>query len=212
MGWGVGVTPRPLFTPWKYPVPIVQEVWWAPDLVWTGVENLAPTGMRSPDRPARSQSLYRLSYPAHRQDYWVIFKFLTTNPEIVAACLKIIHWRGNCLGHFLAPSLNGRLIFAAGKIWLADIPKLFGWVGKKFIYHFQVFSQYWEKQLSASLLSGLSVCLSVRPSVCLSARLSFCIEHFGTYCKDFHTIWYLIIFRSRVEKTQDSLTCYKNNA
>ena len=28
-------------------------------------ENLAPTGIRSPDRPARSQSLYRLSYPAH---------------------------------------------------------------------------------------------------------------------------------------------------
>jgi len=28
-------------------------------------ENLAPTGIRSPDGPARSQSLYRLSYPAH---------------------------------------------------------------------------------------------------------------------------------------------------
>jgi hypothetical protein len=26
-------------------------------------ENLVPTGIRSPDRPARSQSLYRLSYP-----------------------------------------------------------------------------------------------------------------------------------------------------
>ena len=33
--------------------------------VWTGAENLAPTGIRSPDRPARSQSLYQLSYPAH---------------------------------------------------------------------------------------------------------------------------------------------------
>jgi hypothetical protein len=28
------------------------------------VENLAATGIRSPDRPARSQSLYRLDYPA----------------------------------------------------------------------------------------------------------------------------------------------------
>ena len=27
-----------------------------------GAENLAPTGIRSPDRPARSESLYRLSY------------------------------------------------------------------------------------------------------------------------------------------------------
>jgi hypothetical protein len=61
-----GVTSRPLFTPGKDPVPIVQEAGWAPGPVWTGVENLTPTGIRSPDRPARSQSLYRVSYPAHR--------------------------------------------------------------------------------------------------------------------------------------------------
>jgi len=59
------VTSRPLFTPGKDPVPIVQEAGWAPGLVWTGAENLAHTGIRSPDRPAHSQSLYRLSYPAH---------------------------------------------------------------------------------------------------------------------------------------------------
>ena len=64
-GWGVSVTPRPLFTFGKYTIPIVQEAGWAPGPVWTGTENLAPTGIRSPDRPARSQLLYRLSYPAH---------------------------------------------------------------------------------------------------------------------------------------------------
>ena len=63
-GWGVSVTPRPLLTPGKDPVPIVQEPGWAPGAVWTGAENPPPTGFRSPDRPARSQSLYRLSYPA----------------------------------------------------------------------------------------------------------------------------------------------------
>ena len=62
-GWGVSVTPRPLFTRGKNPVPIVQEDGWTPGPVWTGEENLAPTGIRSPDRPARSHSLYRLSYP-----------------------------------------------------------------------------------------------------------------------------------------------------
>jgi hypothetical protein len=36
--------------------------WWATKLVWTGAENL-PTGIRSPDRPPRSGSLYGLSYP-----------------------------------------------------------------------------------------------------------------------------------------------------
>jgi len=51
------------FTPGKDPVPIVQEVGWASEPIWIGAENLAPTGIRSPDRPARSESLYRLSYP-----------------------------------------------------------------------------------------------------------------------------------------------------
>jgi hypothetical protein len=63
--WGVSVTSRPLFTPGKDPVPIVQDAGWAPCPVWTGAENLFPTGIRSPDCPAPSQSLYRLSYPAH---------------------------------------------------------------------------------------------------------------------------------------------------
>jgi len=58
-GWGVSVTPRPLFTPVKDPVPIVQKAGWAPGSVWTGAENLAPPpGIRSPDSPARSQSIF----------------------------------------------------------------------------------------------------------------------------------------------------------
>ena len=64
-GRGVSVTPWPFFIPGKDPVPIVQEAVWAPGPVWTGAENLATTGIRSPDRPARSQSLYRPRYPAH---------------------------------------------------------------------------------------------------------------------------------------------------
>ena len=78
--WEVSDTPRPLFTPGKDPVPIVQEAGWAPGPVWTGAENLAPTGIRSPDRRARSQSLYRLSYRAH-----------TVNKVIFSlACFQII--------------------------------------------------------------------------------------------------------------------------
>jgi len=57
--------PRPLFNPGKDPVPIVQEAEWAPGPVWTGAENLAPTGIGSLNRPARSQSLYLQRYLAH---------------------------------------------------------------------------------------------------------------------------------------------------
>jgi hypothetical protein len=62
MGW-LAPHPRPLYPRERDPVPILQKAWWAPGPVWTAAENLAPTGIRSPDRPARSESLYRLRYP-----------------------------------------------------------------------------------------------------------------------------------------------------
>ena len=64
--WVVSSTPPPHFTPEKDPVPILQEVGWAPGPVWTGGKS-RPHRDSIPDRPARSQSLYRLSYPAHRR-------------------------------------------------------------------------------------------------------------------------------------------------
>jgi hypothetical protein len=33
-----------------------------PGQVWMGAEDLAPTGIRSPNHPARSESLYHLRY------------------------------------------------------------------------------------------------------------------------------------------------------
>jgi hypothetical protein len=42
-------------------VPAIPASEWRP--VWTGAKNLAPSVIRSPDRPARSESLYRLTYP-----------------------------------------------------------------------------------------------------------------------------------------------------
>jgi len=60
-GWVVSSTPRLHFTPWKDPVPILQEAGWVPGPVWTGGKS-RPHRDSIPDRPARSQSLYRLSY------------------------------------------------------------------------------------------------------------------------------------------------------
>jgi hypothetical protein len=41
-GWGVNVAPRPLFTPGRDPVTIVQKAGWAPGPGWTGAANLTP--------------------------------------------------------------------------------------------------------------------------------------------------------------------------
>ena len=82
--WGGWSAPRPgRFTPGKDPVPIVQEAGQAPGPVWMGAENLAPTGIRSPDRRARSESLYRLSYPGPS-----VFKKILHNFE--GSC--ILYW------------------------------------------------------------------------------------------------------------------------
>jgi hypothetical protein len=62
MWWVVNARPRPLYPLERAPVPIVQDSGWAAGPVWTGAENVAPTGIRSPDRPARSErkQIYRL--------------------------------------------------------------------------------------------------------------------------------------------------------
>ena len=54
--------PAALF-PGKDLLPILQEAGWAPGPVWTDGKS-RPRRDSIPDLPARSQSLYRLSYPA----------------------------------------------------------------------------------------------------------------------------------------------------
>ena len=52
-----------------HPVSIAQGAGWARGLVWMDSENVAATGIRSPDRPVRSESLHQLSYTGQRLPY-----------------------------------------------------------------------------------------------------------------------------------------------
>ena len=66
----------------KDPVPILQEAGWvAPGPVWKGGKS-RPHLDSIPDRPARSQSLYRLSYPAkYINKYDLKLSLINSNPE-----------------------------------------------------------------------------------------------------------------------------------
>ena len=76
--WVVSSTPRPHFTPGKDPVPIYRRLG-GPQGRSGRAENLVPHRDSIPDRPARSQSLYRLSYPAHI--YNLVSKFRRLRPH-----------------------------------------------------------------------------------------------------------------------------------
>jgi hypothetical protein len=58
--------PRPLYPRERHGTHCIGGWVGLPGPFWTGAENLAPTGIWSPDRPACSEMLYRLSYPGPR--------------------------------------------------------------------------------------------------------------------------------------------------
>ena len=72
---------RPHFTPGKDPILILHEARWAPGSVWTGGKSRSRR-FSIPDRPARSQSLYRLSYPAHITYIRRLTHFITHVPPL----------------------------------------------------------------------------------------------------------------------------------
>ena len=87
----MSVTPRPLFTPGKDPVPIVQEAGWVPGQVWTGAEKShPPPGF---DHRTVQPVASRYTNYATRKLLWQTRRiFLLDNPTIqTAASVKIIH-------------------------------------------------------------------------------------------------------------------------
>jgi len=77
-GWGVSVTPRPLFTPPEGPGTHCTDGWVGPRAGLDRCGKSRLPGIRSPDRPARSQSLYQLSYPAHNFCMYIQYIFVCT--------------------------------------------------------------------------------------------------------------------------------------
>jgi hypothetical protein len=165
-GWRVSVTPRPYFTPGKDPVPIVQEAGWAPGPVCTGAENLAPTGIRSPDRPARSRSLYRQSYPAHE---WEIILIYTDNETIL-----INKIRGRNVKFWLLEQMLG-LRISTVRIWGSGYDRTLNskhtsiTCGIKTEYQEQYLDPCLEEWISGTVLGSMLGRLNIRNSTWIHA-------------------------------------------
>jgi hypothetical protein len=75
-------------------------------------ENLAPARIRSPDRPARSQSLYRLSYRAH-ETYMLNFFLVPNQQSQYSAFHKLMCWHSLTfrLSNVMSPLQRGDLLY-----------------------------------------------------------------------------------------------------
>jgi hypothetical protein len=71
------------------PVLTEQGAGWASGPVWMGAKNLATNGIRSPDRPARTESLNRQSYPGHLNGYH--FEDQDTDGKTILRSILHIH-------------------------------------------------------------------------------------------------------------------------
>ena len=88
-GWVVSVTPRPLFTPGKDLVPILQEAGWTPGPVWTCGKS-RPHRNSIPNRPARSS----VTIPTELPDPHIIHIYIYsmyTHPRTHARTHKHIY-------------------------------------------------------------------------------------------------------------------------
>jgi hypothetical protein len=78
MEWVVNAAPRPLYPRERLGTHCIGG-WVGPRADVEGAENVATAGIRSPDRPARSQLQYRLSYRAHTVQLTIFKYFLFCN-------------------------------------------------------------------------------------------------------------------------------------
>jgi hypothetical protein len=70
MGWMVNATPLPLYPRVRPGTNCIGGLV-GPRAGLEGYVKSRATWFRSPDRTARSESLYQLNYPVHQRDYYV---------------------------------------------------------------------------------------------------------------------------------------------
>ena len=105
-GWVVNATPRPLYSWERAQVLILQEGGWDPGPIWTGVENLGSTGIRSPDRAARNESLYQLRYSGPTVTPWKAQILPISFTVVPVQTVKAYEWVEVDLSSFLTSALE----------------------------------------------------------------------------------------------------------
>jgi hypothetical protein len=116
---GVGsprhATPRSLYPRERNLTPTRQGAGWAPEPVWTGAEGLVPTGIRFPNRPARSES--------GNVVWWGLKLKLSSIP---AECrLNVFPYFVNCIIKFLNSATYEIWYLISTILWVVEWQKSF---------------------------------------------------------------------------------------
>ena len=98
-GLVVNLTPRPFYARERDPVPIVQESGWVSGPIWMQEKNLAPppNGVRTPQHPDQSETLYRLCYSCHRGRQLDTWADLISTWRNVSSPYKMCHHLTKCV-------------------------------------------------------------------------------------------------------------------
>ena len=88
MWWVVNATSRPLYPPGERAGAHCIEGWVGPSAGLDRCGISRPTGIRSPDRPARSESQYRLSYPGPFYIIIIYISIMGARGGVVAKALR----------------------------------------------------------------------------------------------------------------------------
>ena len=126
-------------------------------------QNLAPTGIRSPDRPARRQSLYRLFYPAP-PSFCSHLLFCVWN-LMAHPNARNGKWRGNWRVEWVASTLHTTSERGVTSITLAASSRM-NWCPRQF---------KWTRPFRLKTISGFCACAITfqTHSTCV-LELSFC--------------------------------------
>jgi len=98
-GEGSASRPDRSLPPGKTRYPLYRRLDRSPGPAWTDEEISPPTGIQTPDRPTRRESVYRLRYPAYNVTFAPRYLNLFVSEPIKASCLNQFPFDSLCGGH-----------------------------------------------------------------------------------------------------------------
>ena len=115
MEWVVNVTSRPPLSPGKTLYPLYRG-WMGPSAGLNRWGRSRSTGIRSPNLPGRSESLYRLSYPGTCPNY-ALLRIIWVRAAVYVVTQPVLVFTPKCLSY--KSGRKSLILFPSGKKYIS---------------------------------------------------------------------------------------------